>query len=77
LLSTEARGDIWASPRGTRLTHEATREIYRFLGAENRIGIWYRDGGHAHTLEDWNALLDFADLQFYGKPVGRNFDLHP
>lgn len=77
LLSTEARGDTWASPRGTRLTHEAAREVYRFLGAEDRIGIWYRDGGHAHTLEDWMALLDFADLQFYGKPVPRDFDLRP
>jgi fermentation-respiration switch protein FrsA (DUF1100 family) len=77
LLSTEARGDIWASPRGTRLTHEAAREIYRFLGVENRIGIWYRDGGHAHTLQDWKALLDFADLRFFGKAVPENFDLHP
>ena len=77
LLSTEARGDMWASPRGTRLTYEAAREIYRFLGVENRTGIWYRDGGHAHTLEGWNTLLDFADLQFYGKPAARSFDLHP
>jgi hypothetical protein len=77
LLSTEARGDTWASPRGTRLTYEAAREVYRFLGVENRIGIWYRDGGHAHSLDDWKALLDFADLQFYGKPVPRNFDLQP
>jgi len=77
LLSTEARGDIWASPHGTRLTHEAAREIYRFLGVENRIGIWYRDGGHAHSLEDWEALLDFADLRFFGKAVPDDFDRRP
>jgi dienelactone hydrolase len=77
LLSTEARGDTWASPRGTRLTHEAAREIYRALGVESRIGIWYRDGGHAHTLGDWRALLDFCDLQFYGKPAPQGFDAHP
>ncbi len=77
LLSTEARGDIWASPHGTRLTYEAAREVYRFLGVGERIGIWYRDGGHAHGLEDWMTLLDFADLQFYGKVVSRDFDLSP
>jgi len=77
MLSTEARGDIWASPRGTRLTYEAAREVYRFLGVENRIGIWYRDGGHSHGLDDFLALLDFADLQFYGKAVPRGFDARP
>jgi len=77
LLSTEARGDIWASPRGTRLTHEAAREVYRFLGVGDRIGIWYRDGAHAHTLPDWQALLDFADLQFYGRSAPRDFDMRP
>jgi len=77
LLSTEARDDTWASPRGTRLTHEAAREIYRALGIESRIGIRYRDGGHAHTLDDWRALLGFCDLQFYGKPAPQGFDSHP
>jgi dienelactone hydrolase len=77
LLSTEARGDIWASPRGSRLTYDAARELYRALGIEDRIGIWYRDGGHAHTLEDWRALLDFCDRQYCGKPAPRDFDSQP
>ena len=54
LLSTEARGDTWASPRGTRLTREAAREVYRTLRVESRIGIWHRDGGHASS--DANRL---------------------
>ncbi|HEX2948441.1 MAG TPA: acetylxylan esterase [Armatimonadota bacterium] len=77
LLCTEALGDHWASPRGTRLTHDATRDVYRFLNAEHRIGIWYREGGHAQRLPDWEVLLDFADVQFYGKPATRNYDLNP
>ncbi|OPZ25818.1 MAG: hypothetical protein BWZ02_02291 [Lentisphaerae bacterium ADurb.BinA184] len=77
LLTTEARGDLWASPRGTRLTHEAAREVFRLLGAETRIGLWYRDGGHAHGPADWEALLDFADLQFFGRPARRSFDMEP
>lgn len=77
LLTTEARGDIWASPRGTRLTHEAAREVYRFMGVPERIGIWYREGGHAHGLADWEAMLDFADWQFTGQQAARDFDMKP
>ncbi len=75
LLTTEARGDIWASPRATRRTFEAAREAYQLLGAEKNIGICYRDGSHAIKLEDWTAMLDFADQTLYGKESGRDFDM--
>jgi len=74
LLSTEALGDLWANPSGTWLTHLAAREAYRLLGAEQRIGIWYREGGHGHTLVDWAALLDYADWHFYDKATATRFD---
>lgn len=77
LLSTEALGDLWASPHGTRLTYAAARDVYRLLNAESRIGIHFREGGHAHLPEDWEVLLDFADLQFYGKPAARLFNSDP
>ncbi len=64
LLSTEALADLWANPSGTYQTYAAAREVYRFLGAEQRIGIWYREGDHNHGLVDWQAFLDFADWQF-------------
>ena len=67
LLSTEAFGDLWANPTGTYQTYRAAREVYRFLGAEERIGIWYREGPHQHGLEDWKAFLDFADWHLRGK----------
>ena len=66
LLSTEALGDIWANPSGTWLTHLAAQEAFRFLGVEDRIAIWYREGGHNHGLEDWKIFLDFALWKFYG-----------
>ncbi len=77
LLSTEALGDLWANPSGTWQTHRAAREVYRFLGAPDRIGFWFRDGGHNHGREDWAALLDFADWQLLGKPPARQFDADP
>jgi hypothetical protein len=74
LLSTEALGDLWANPSGTQITHLAAKEVYAFWGAESRIGIWFREGGHAHNLQDWSALLDFADRQFRGDVSARRFD---
>ncbi|MCS7059930.1 MAG: hypothetical protein RMN25_02085 [Anaerolineae bacterium] len=77
LLSTEALGDLWANPSGTFQTHRAAREVYRLLGHEHRIGIWYRAGGHEHGLADWRALLDFADWQLLGRSPARRFDVNP
>jgi len=77
LLSTEAFGDLWANPTGTYQTYRAAREAYRFLGAEDRIGIWYREGPHQHGLEDWKAFLDFADWHLRGKAPSYSFNPNP
>ena len=77
LLSTEALGDLWANPSGTWQSHLAAREAYRFLSVGEKIGIWYREGGHEHGLADWQALLDFADWQFRGKRPATRFDINP
>ena len=75
LLITEARDDIWASPRATRRTFAAAREAYHLLDVAKNIGIHYRNGSHALTLDDWTAMLAFADLTLYGKASGRDFDM--
>ena len=67
LLCTEARGDAWANPLGTRRTSIAARDVYSFLDAKDRIGLTYRDGKHDQTLDDWQALLDFANWHFSGR----------
>ena len=67
LLCTEARGDAWANPLGTRRTSIAARNVYSFHDAEHKIGLVYRDGQHDQTIEDWQALLDFANWHFFGK----------
>ena len=76
-LTTEALDDIWANPTGTWQTHLAAREVYRFLGVEDRIGIWYRDGLHDHGFVDWCAFLDFADRQLRGQSNTRRFNVNP
>ena len=77
LLTTEALGDLWANPAGTWQTHAAARDVYRFLGVEERIGIWYREGGHAHGRADWETLLDFMDWHFRGRQPVFRYDDNP
>ncbi len=77
LLSTEALGDLWANPLGSEVTTLAAKEVYKFLHATERIGIHYREGKHEQNVEDWNVLLDFADVQFFGKMGGTKFDHLP
>ncbi|HLK60101.1 MAG TPA: hypothetical protein VKU00_26305 [Chthonomonadaceae bacterium] len=74
LLSTEGLEDLWANPKGTQQTWAAAREVYAFLGANERIGIRFRPGGHEHGMADWTALLDFADQQFFHKSSTGPFD---
>jgi hypothetical protein len=74
LLTTEALGDRWANPEGTQHTYMAAREVYEFLGAPDKIAVYYREGKHEHNLDDWKVLLDYADKVFFGKQVERNFN---
>jgi fermentation-respiration switch protein FrsA (DUF1100 family) len=74
LLSTEALGDLWANPIGTQVSYTAARQVFEYLGAGERTGIFFREGKHEQNTEDWGALLDFADLQLCGRKVDRRFD---
>jgi hypothetical protein len=74
LLTTEALGDLWANPSGTQATHLAAKPVFEFLGAPDKIGIYFREGKHEHNLDDWIVLLDFADKVMLNKPVERKFN---
>lgn len=74
LLSTEAKEDRWANPLGSQAAVEAARHVYQFLGVPENIGVHVRTGGHENLDEDWHAMLDFADLKFFGTITQRRFD---
>lgn len=74
LLTTEGLGDLWANPEGTQHTHLAAKPVFEMLGAPQKIGIHYRPGKHEHGVDDWAALLDFADWQFKNTKPARSFD---
>ena len=73
LLCTDGLEDEWANPWGCQQTTEVVREVYKFLGVPERVGNHYRQGGHEHNLEDWEALFDFSDFNFYGKALPSEF----
>ncbi len=77
LISTDALGDLWANPLGTQQTFLAAQAVFDFLGAGDKNGIHFRQGGHAQNEEDWRALVDFADKQFFGKKAAIKFDVLP
>jgi hypothetical protein len=77
LLLTESLDDAYCNPHGSYQTFNAAREVYKFLDVPEKIALHYRKGPHAQTDEDWNALLDFADLAFKNTRSQQDFDPKP
>lgn len=77
LLQTYALDDRWSNPEGMVQCARAAREVYRFLGAEQRLAFHLRPGGHSHSLEDWDALLGFIGRQWFGQEPRAAFNEHP
>ena len=76
-LCTNGLKDAWANPKGTAQAHLAAKEAFKALGVENKIGIFYTNSGHDHNIDKWIALLDFADLTFYGKKTSYDYNKIP
>ena len=51
----------------------AAQPVFDLLDAGAKNGIYFRPGGHDTTLDDWEALLDYADQQFSGSEISPAF----
>lgn len=73
-----ASDDCWADPKGEFLAAKAASEFYRLFGMKGlsvdempdtgvatsgEIGYYLRKGEHNCTPENWNVLLDYADMR--------------
>jgi len=76
-LCTNGLQDKWANPLGTAQAHLAAREVFAALGAQDKMGIFYINSGHDHSIDKWIALLDFADRVFYNKPTAYDYNSIP
>jgi len=77
LLCVIGLGDVWANPLGTQQTNLAALPVFEFLNAKDKEALWFRDGGHDEEARDWDALCDFADFVFFGKPRAEVFSRLP
>ncbi|MBW3092513.1 hypothetical protein KIH79_06050 [Bifidobacterium sp. 82T10] len=75
LIVVEGLDDGVANQFGTQVSWLAASEVYRFLGAPERCGIHYREGGHAYTPEDWNVVMDFCDATLRGRNVNATYKI--
>lgn len=73
LFDSEAKSDIWASPLGSYQTDIAAREVYRFLGAEENILWYWREGYHSQTAEDFGMLLNLMEHKLKGEKLSERF----
>jgi hypothetical protein len=69
LLETNGYGDIWANPRGSYLSLEAAREVWKLYGKADLCRCWYREGGHGQHMADFCALFDFMEHDLTGCPL--------
>lgn len=77
LLLTYAADDRWANPEGMVQAAWAAGEVYRFLGHGDALAFHVRPGGHAHTGQDWDALLRFVGWQWRGEEPLAGIGRHP
>jgi hypothetical protein len=77
LISAEGLSDQFCNGKASKASYLAALPVYRFLHADDALGINYRPGTHAFTPEDWQAVLDFADSRLLGRQVARRFDQFP
>ena len=79
LISVDSVDDLWANPYGTQQSYRGAKPVFEFLGAGDKLGIYYRRRGHAQNKDDWRTLVDFADMVFFAKvpDSGKRFDKLP
>jgi len=55
------------------LACQTALKLYELFQRGEAIGWSLRDGGHAHTLEDFISLLNFMDRHLLGKKSSIDF----
>lgn len=73
LLLLNSLADPYTNAPAAHQSFLATREVFTFLDASTCIGSFTREGGHFFGPEDCRVLLDFADRQFFARPVNTDF----
>lgn len=73
LFVSEAASDIMANPVGSWQTTMGAKEVYKFLGAEDKIFWYFRSGDHFQTTEDIYQLVNVIRNYKYGEKLNDKF----
>ena len=73
LVVTESASDIWANPVGSYMTTMGAKEVYKMLGAEDKLFWSFRKGYHFHKIEDIEMLANVISVLRDGAPVSERF----
>ncbi len=77
LINTQGLDDPLANPRGTRIMFQHSASVFQLLGAKTPPATHWRSGGHGQTLEDWQAILEYAEAYFREQPLPPRFNNWP
>lgn len=73
LFVSEAASDIMANPVGSWQTTMGAKEVYKFLGVEDKLLWHYRSGGHAQTVEDVTLLVNIIKHFKWDEPLSDKY----
>lgn len=77
LFVSEAASDIWGNPVGSWHTTMAAKEVYKFLGAEDKLHWYYRKGVHSHHHRDLEMLANVIRHVKYGEELNSCYSKTP
>ena len=77
LLVSEGAHDIWANPLGSWMTTMAAKEVFDFLGVEENLLWYFRDGAHLHSVFDLSMLVNLILHKRNGAPLSDFFFRRP
>ena len=58
--TNETEANNWAQEQ----VYRSVERVYRFLGAEGKLALRYRGGGHSTSARDIEDYFDFFDTVF-------------
>jgi hypothetical protein len=76
-IAGDALGDPYCNGNALKQSWLGALSVYEFLGGKEKLGIHFREGGHALADSDWKVILDFADWQLKDIKPAQRFDELP
>lgn len=68
-FDSQAESDIWSGPVNTYQTSIAALEVWKMYGKPENVLWYWRSGGHAHTPEDFDMLIEVIERERNGTPL--------